>query len=247
MGYFSPEGPRVLAHRGLAVDAPENTLTAFEAAVRSGAAYVETDVHRSRDGVAVVSHDPTLDRVAGHRVRVGDLTAAELAAIDLGRGAGLPTLADALAAFPDTRFNIDVKEAAAVDATVDAVRSTGSIDRILLTSFDDARRRRLAGMLPGVATSVGSAGVVRALLTGRFGATAMRRAVRGAAALQVPERAGRVRIVSPGFVRAAHAAGLEVHVWTVNEPDDMRRLLAYGVDGLVTDRCDLALEIVARN
>ncbi|UOE45083.1 glycerophosphodiester phosphodiesterase [Agromyces larvae] len=245
MGYLSPGTPRVLAHRGLAVEVPENTLAAFDAAVRTGVHYVETDVHLSRDGVAIVSHDPTLERVAGREDRVSDLTSAELAAIDLGAGAGFPTLADALAAFPETRFNIDVKTEAAVEATADTVRAADAVDRVLLTSFADRRRRRLAALLPGVATSVGSAGVVRAILAGRFGAAAMRWAARGAVALQVPERAGRLRIVSPALVRAAHAAGVEVHVWTVNEPDDMRRLLALGVDGLVTDRCDLALAVIA--
>ncbi|WP_395243153.1 glycerophosphodiester phosphodiesterase family protein [Agromyces sp. MMS24-K17] len=195
-GYLSPGGPRVLAHRGLALDAPENTLRAFEAAARAGAAYIETDVHRSRDGVAIVSHDPTLDRVAGRPGRVGDLSTGELAAIDLG-GGGFPTLVEALDAFPAIRFNIDVKEEAAADATVAAVRAAGASDRVLLTSFDERRRRRLAALLPGVATSVGSFGVVRAVLAAPLGGRAVARAVAGAVALQVPERQGPVRVVSP--------------------------------------------------
>lgn len=243
--YLSPARPRVFAHRGLALSDPENTLPAFAAAVAAGAAYVETDVHRSSDGIAVVSHDPTLDRVARRPGRVGDLTAAELAAIDLGGGAGYPSLVDALAAFPETRFNIDVKEEAALTPTVAAVRAAGASDRVLLTSFDEGRRRRLARELPGVATSSGSAGVVRALLAAPFGGSALATAVHGAVALQVPERRGPVRVVSARLLAAAHAGGVEVHVWTVNDPLDMRRLLALGVDGVVTDRCDLALAEVA--
>ncbi|WP_394551872.1 glycerophosphodiester phosphodiesterase family protein [Agromyces sp. MMS24-JH15] len=242
-GWFSPAVPRVLAHRGLATDAPENTMPAFRAAVAAGARYLETDVHRSRDDVAIVSHDPTLARVGSRPERIGELTAAELAEVDLG-GAGLPTLAEVLAAFPGIRCNVDVKEEAAVGPTVEAIRAADAVDRVLLTSFSDSRRRRLARLLPGVATSVGSAGVVRAVVAAPLGARGIRWAIRGARALQVPERSGILRIVSPRLIAAAHAAGVEVHVWTVNDPDDMRRLLALGVDGLVTDRCDVALALI---
>ncbi|WP_350349921.1 glycerophosphodiester phosphodiesterase family protein [Agromyces sp. G08B096] len=244
-GYFEPASPRVLAHRGLALEAPENTLPAFEAARAVGAEYVETDVHLSRDGVAAIAHDPTLARVAGDEVPVSALTMDELRAVDLGAGAGFATLEEALDAFPTLRFNIDVKVEAAVEATVAAVRRTGSAGRVLLTSFSDRRRRRLATAVPGVATSAGRGGVVRAVFAAPLGRKgAMVRALAGAQALQVPERAGALRVVTPPLIALAHAAGAEVHVWTVNDPDDMRRLLALGVDGLVTDRADLALPLI---
>jgi len=244
--YFEPPAPRVLAHRGLAVDAPENTLLAFERAVDAGATYLETDVHVSADGIAVIAHDPKLARVAGRPEAVADLAIAELERIDLGSDQGFTTLAEALHQFPDLRFNIDVKAEGAVDATVSAIERTGAQERVLLTSFSDRRRRRLAVLLPGVATSVGSAGVVRSRL-----ASAVRnrslfvRALAGATALQIPERVGRMRLLSPALIAAAHAVGAEVHVWTVNDPGDMTRLLDLGVDGLVTDRADLALAVVA--
>jgi glycerophosphoryl diester phosphodiesterase len=244
--YFGPPAPRVLAHRGLAVDAPENTLLAFDRAVAVGARYLETDVHVSADGVAVIAHDPRLARVAGRPEAVADLAVAELERVDLGSSQGFATLAEALHQFPELRFNIDVKTDAAVDATVSAIEHTGARQRVLLTSFSDRRRRRIATRLPGVATSVGSAGVVRSRL-----ATAVRnrslflRALAGAGALQIPERVGRIRLVSPALIAAAHAVGAEVHVWTVNDPGDMERLLDLGVDGLVTDRADLALALIA--
>lgn len=237
----------MLAHRGLAVDAPENTMLAFELAVRAGADYVETDVHVSADGVAVIAHDPTLKRVAIGRVdRVADLSAQELRRVDLGEGQRVATLEEALHAFPRTRFNIDVKTDAATEATVEVVRRADAADRVLLTAFSDARRRRLAAMVPGVATSAGRASVLRARAASvTRNAPLLRRAVAGAHALQIPERVGRMRLLSPGLIDTAHAAGIEVHVWTVNDEPDMRRLVALGVDGIVTDRADLALRVIA--
>lgn len=245
-GYFEPSLPRVLAHRGLALEAPENTLLAFAKAVGIGCHYIETDVHVSRDGVAVVAHDPSLERVAHREVEVGRLTMAELRRIDLGHGQGFCALDEALDAFPETRFNIDVKVEGAVDAAVAAVSSAGATTRVLLTSFSDRRRLRLAALLPGVATSTGSAAVIRARLAGLTGSgQLLARVLRGARALQIPERAGPVRLVTAAFVDAVHRVGAEVHVWTVNEASDMRRLLDLGVDGLVTDRADVALPLAA--
>lgn len=244
--YFEPPGPRALAHRGLAVEAPENTLLAFAKAVTVGAQYIETDVHATHDGVAVVAHDASLDRVAGRDIAVGQLTMAELRRIDLGRGQGFASLEESLDAFPGTRFNIDVKGDAAVEPTVAAITRTRSAGRVLATSFSDRRRRRVAAQLPDVVTSAGSAGVLRFRIAASLGSQrAAVRALRGARALQVPERAGIVHVVTPRFVELAHRLGVEVHVWTVNEPADMTRLLELGVDGLVTDRVDLALPLIS--
>jgi glycerophosphoryl diester phosphodiesterase len=244
--YFEPRGPRALAHRGLAVDAPENTLLAFARAVAAGAHYIETDVHASHDGVAVVSHDPTLERVAGRDIAVGRLTMAELRRIDLGHAQGFASLEETLDALPDTRFNIDVKEEAAVDATVAAINRVRASNRVLVTSFSDRRRRKVASRLPGVVSSAGSAGVLRFRIAATVGSTkALLSSLRGARALQVPERVGVLRLVTPRFIEAAHRVGAEVHVWTVNDPAVMARLLDLGVDGLVTDRVDLALSLIA--
>ncbi|RXZ50523.1 glycerophosphodiester phosphodiesterase [Agromyces fucosus] len=247
--YFEPSRPRVLAHRGLALEAPENTLLAFAKAVAIGAEYVETDVHLTADGVAVVAHDPTLARVADRDVEVSKLTMAELRRIDLGHGQAFCSLEESLDAFPDTRFNIDVKIESAVEATVASVAKLRAGSRVLLTSFSEGRRRRLAAYVLDAATSVGGAGVVRTRLASLTGSTrAVSRALRGAHALQVPERIGVLPLVTERFVAAAHRAGAEVHVWTVNDPADMTRLLDLGVDGLVTDRADLALPLIlARN
>lgn len=221
-------------------------MLAFATAVAAGSAYVETDVHVSSDGVAVVAHDPTLQRVAGRDVEVSKLTVSELRRVDLGYGQGFCTLAEALDAFAETRFNIDVKVEAAASPTVEALERTGASDRVLLTSFSDRRRRRLGELVPDAVTSAGRGGVIRSLISIWLrSAPGLARSLAGAVALQVPECVGPLRIVSPRFVDAVHAAGAEVHVWTVNDPVDMVRLLDLGVDGLVTDRADLALPIAA--
>jgi glycerophosphoryl diester phosphodiesterase len=239
--FFDSPLPRVFAHRGLATAAPENTVAAFRAAVVAGADYVETDAHVTADGVAVLAHDPTIG-VAGRSIEIAAATASELGAIDLGSGAGVPLLVDALRALPTTRFNIDVKARAAVPAVAAAIRDAGALDRVLVTSFDGATRADILRALPGVVSSASSDLVARALLPARLGlAGVVRHVLRGVPCVQVPERHRGIAVVTRRSVRAFHAAGIEVHVWTVDDPDDMRRLIGLGVDGIVTDRCDVAL------
>jgi glycerophosphoryl diester phosphodiesterase len=243
--YLSPVGPRVFAHRGLAVDAPENTLLAFARAIAAGAQYIETDVHASADGVAIIAHDPDLSRVAGRKTRVDQLTLAELGKIDLGHGQSFCTLAQALDSFPDTRFNIDVKSAAAVSPVIATILTLKSTHRVLVASFDERRRSAVARGLPGVASSASAGRLIPALLAAVLGLVPLVRwALRGLVAVQVPERVAGVRVTRPAVIRAFHAAGVEVHVWTVNEPERMKQLLSLGVDGIITDRADLALRIV---
>lgn len=245
--FFVGDPPRVLAHRGLATEAPENTLLAFASAVGLGVTYLETDVHASADGVAVIAHDPELTRVAaGRHEKVSELSVAELAKVDLGEGQHMPTLVEALDAFPDARFNIDLKSAGSVAAAVAAVRATRAEHRVLLTSFSERRRRAAVRLLPEVATSASGPRFAVALLASVVrGGPAIRAALRGLHAVQIPERALGLDTVSPARVKAFQAAGVEVHVWTVNDPLQMRELLDRGVDGIVTDRADLAMELLA--
>jgi len=237
----------VLAHRGLAIEAPENTLLAFAKALAVGATHVETDVHVSADGVAMVSHDPDLRRLADRRVAVDHLTSQELRRVDLGWGQTFCSLAEALDGFPDVRFNIDIKIGAAVRPTVDAVLSVGATRRVLIGSFSPQRRMKAIRMLPGVATSISARGAVAAVAAARAGSLAsLRRILRDVQAVQLPESVLRMRSFTPRTIAAFHAAEVEVHAWTINEPAAMDRLLAIGVDGLVTDRADLGIEAVAR-
>lgn len=249
--FAASPAPRVLAHRGFvppdAEGIVENSVAAFAAAHASGAVYVESDCHLTADGVVVLFHDADLRRVTGDPRAVSAVRHGELESIMAERG-GLATAEDTLAAFPTLHFNLDVKAAAAA-APVGRLIAAHA-DRVLVTSFSDARRRlaleaaRHRGGEP--ATSAGRGTIVRVLSALATGSDALvARALRGVDALQVPERQGPIAIVTPRLVRAAHAAGVEVHVWTINDRIAMHRLLDLGVDGLVTDRADIALTTIA--
>lgn len=238
--YFAGRTPRVFAHRGLHTDVPENSASSFQAAVDAGVTFIETDVVGSRDGIAVISHDTTLDRVSTQTGLVNSLTAAELANVDIG-GEGFITLADALDRFPTTRFNIDVKDEGAIEGVVSAVRDADALDRVLLTSFSAARRRAVLSRLPGIASSPSATEFLVIAAAARLGITPPLPLVH---ALQIPERANGMTFVTERLVERYHRAGLEVHVWTVNDEVTMRRLLAMGVDGIVTDRADIAMSVV---
>lgn len=246
-GYLDPRPPRVLAHRGLALEAPENTMSAFIAAVDAGARFLETDVHATADGVAVIAHDPSLDRVAGRDVEIEQTLFRDLQRIDLGQGEHVPGLREALLALPDAHWNIDLKTDASVVPAVRAVVEAKATDRVLLTSFSERRRRQAAELVPGVATSASQSMVAKAIVAQRLGlAGRLRRILAPVVALQVPRRHRGVELVTARSVRAFQAAGVEVHVWTINDESEMRELLELGVDGIVTDRCDLALPLLPR-
>ena len=239
--FFAGATPRVFAHRGLHLDAPENTAGSFRAAIAAGATFIETDVVGSKDGFAIISHDTTLDRISTRTGRVSDHTAAELADIDLG-GEGFLTLAQALEQFPTARFNIDVKEANAIDGVVIAVNDAEAQDRVLIASFNAQRRRATTARLPGVASSPSA---TEFLVIAAAAAVGLATPLPLVHALQIPERANGITFVNEKLVERYHRAGLEVHVWTVNDDVTMRRLLALGVDGIITDRADIALGVVS--
>jgi glycerophosphoryl diester phosphodiesterase len=236
--YLDAPTPLAFAHRGGAAVGDENTAAAFARAVELGYRYVETDTHATRDGVAVVFHDPDLRRMTGDRRRIRDVTWADLASLRVNGDTAVPRLDDMLAAWPQVRFNVDVKAAPAIAPTVDAVRRTGAHDRVLLASFSDARLARIRREVgPAVATSLGAREVARLWATARLGQA--RTVPEGVVAAQVPARQSGVRVVTPRFVAVAHRLGLQVHVWTIDDPAEMRELLDLGVDGIMTDRIEV--------
>lgn len=246
VGFLDGAPPRSIAHRGLALGVAENTLEAFAAALEAGADILETDVHASSDGVAVICHDDDLSRIAGVDAPVERLSLSRLRELELVGGGRLATLVDALGRFPHARFNIDIKTGAALSPAVEEIRRSGAENRVLITSFAQRRRRRAVRALPSAATSASTPGVALALIGSRLrAAPVVRLALRKVDAVQVPRRHGPVTVVSPAFVRAVHQAGREVHVWTVNTPEEMDELLEMGVDGIVTDRCDLLADVFA--
>jgi glycerophosphoryl diester phosphodiesterase len=243
--FLASPPPRVFAHRGLAIDAPENSLLAFVRALAIGVLYLETDVRATLDGVAVLAHDPEI-RVDDVTLRpIATLTARELRSIDLGHGQTVPTLAEALDGFPDARFNLDIKSADAAAPAAAAIRAARAERRVLVTSFSEKRRRSALRSLTGVASSASAPTIALAVVASWLRlAPVVRRLLHDVVAIQVPERSYGVRVVTPRMIRHAHAAGAEVHVWTVNDRDDMARLWAMGVDGIVTDRADVALDLL---
>ena len=241
--YLDAPVPLASAHRGGAADGDENTAEAFARAVKLGYRYVETDVHATADGVPVVFHDASLERLTGTVGRVADLRWADLATLRVGGAGAVPRLDDVLAAWPDVRFNIDVKADAAAAPAVDVIHADSAADRVLLASFSDARLARLRALAgPRVATSLGRGEVTR-LLVSAWTRTPLR-LPRSAVAAQVPARHGRVPIVDRRFVTRAHRLGLQVHVWTIDDPAEMARLLDLGVDGLMTDRPAVLREVL---
>ena len=248
--YLDTPRPIAFAHRGGAADGDENSTAALARAVERGYRYIETDVHVSADDVPVLFHDDTLHRMTGDHRRVGDLTWKDLARLRDGQGTPLiPRLDEVLAAWPDIRFNIDIKTDRAVHATLATLRTAGAFDRVLIGAFSDARLarvRRLAG--PRLATSMGPREVAAfkaATYTGNLWPRARLGYARGAVALQVPIRYGPLRVVDQRFVDYAHQLGLDVHVWTVDDAASINALLDLGVDGIMTDRLDVLKDVYA--
>jgi len=248
--YFDIPRPHLFGHRGASGEAPENTMVAFERALAYGVPYLEMDCHATHDGEIVIHHDDTLERTTDSPRPISELRFAELERVDAGfrftadggrtfpfRGAGVrvPRLGEVLAAFPHARVNLEVKQAEPpiAEEVVRIVRRARAESRLLLAAEDEAVLAKVRALDPG--TALGSSLVdvvefVRAGAEGRLDSFAPR-----GHALQVPTHALGRPLVTADFLRAAHARGLEVHVWTINEPDEMRRLLALGVDGVMSD------------
>lgn len=234
--YLDHPAPLAFAHRGGSADGIENTAAAFRRAAGAGYRYFETDVHASADGRLVAFHDATLDRMTDARGRLSELPWSEIRQARVAGREPLPLFEELLEAFPEARWNVDIKAGPALEPLVDLIRRTDAWDRVCVGSFSEARvarAHRLAG--PRLATSYGVRGVLGLRLRS-YGIPVALRA--GAVCAQVPESQGGVRVVDRRFVREAHARGLQVHVWTVNEPARMAALLDLGVDGIMTDHIE---------
>ncbi len=243
---LDPAWPIAFAHRGGHDVAPENTMAAFEHAVSLGYRYLETDAHRTTDGVLVSFHDPDLTRTCGLDARIGEMTGSEVAGARV-RGADgtehpIPLMAELFEAFPDARFNIDAKSDESIEPLAALVTEFDALDRVCLASFKLSRLRRLRSLLgPRVLTNMSPTEVGSLRLVGRLHGGVPR-------AAQVPATAGQLTVVNERFVAGAHRRDIPVHVWTVNERAQMERLLDIGVDGIMTDETALLREVfVERN
>jgi glycerophosphoryl diester phosphodiesterase len=247
--------PIAIAHRGGADELPENTLPAFDAAVELGYHHLETDAHLSSDGVVFSFHDHVLERVTDRRGRLSQLSAAEISGADAayhfspdgqsfplrGTGIGVPTMEDVLTRWPGVFVNIDTKSDVVVEPLVELLRRLDAFDRVCIGSFSDERLRRVRRLSDGaICTSMGPAGITAAWLASRTG----RMPRLQADCLQVPVRARRLVVVDRRFVDAAQGAGLQVHVWTIDNSAEMTDLLDLGVDAIMTDRPRLLRDVL---
>ncbi len=245
--FLRSDGPLALAHRGdRRRHPPGNTWTALASAVDLGVHVVETDVQTSADGVVVLFHDDRLDDATTGSGAVGDHDWADLRRLRYrhdGRELddGLVPFADVLDRWPDLRLNVDVKTDAAVEPVVELVHDRGALDRVCLTAFDRSRIgriRRLAG--DGACTGLARWEIVAV----RVAAWTRLPVPTPGHVVQVPRRRGPIPVVDRTFLRAAHGRGLHVHVWTVDDPAEMRRLLDLGVDGLITNDPATLLDVI---
>jgi len=240
--FLDNDGPIAFAHRGGAGVHPENTERAFRHAVELGFTHLETDVHVTADGVAIAFHDESLDRVTDREGTIAELPWSEVRRARVSGTDEIMRLDDLLAAFPDTRINLDPKHDAAVEPLAAALRATDAVERVCVCSFDDERTERVRSIVgPELCVGAGPRTITALVLR------SLRLPVRVPAVhvAQVPLKHGRVPIVRRGFVNAAHRLGIQVHVWTIDERAEMERLLDLGVDGLMTDRPETLRDVFA--
>lgn len=222
-------------------------MSAFEAAIKLGFEYLETDARATKDGVVLAFHDATLDRVTDRTGRICELSYDEVAAARIHGVEPIPRLEEVLSAWPDARVNIDAKDAETVVPLARAIDRSGAHERICLASFSDRRRAgvlsRLAAPVvcsPGARIMTGFRSVASVLGPARAAGMMLREVD----CLQVPMRFGRVTMVSEALVAGVHAASKQVHVWTINDEPTMHHLLDIGVDGIMTDRADVLRDVL---
>jgi len=241
-GFLDLPRPHAFAHRGFAPDGAENSMAAFERAVALGYRYLETDVRVTADGVALAFHDARLDRVTDGRGRIAALPWSRVQRARIAGREPIPLLADLLAAWPDVRINVDVKAENTLWPTIEAIRRTGTLHRVCVGAFATRRIETVRRALgPELCTSLGPRAAMRLRLPGADRSRG--RPLEGQCA-QVPARIGRRVFLDARYLAAAHARGLAVHAWTVNDEAEMVRLLDLGVDGIMTDRADVLRDVL---
>ncbi|GAA3206004.1 glycerophosphodiester phosphodiesterase [Actinocorallia longicatena] len=243
--FLDHDGPIPFAHRGGKKGAPENSLTAFQRAVDHGYRYIETDAQATADGVLLAFHDPTLGRVTDRRGRLSKLPYSTVSAAKIGGTEPIPLLEDVLGQFPGTRFNIDIKDRPAITPLIRVLHRTKAWNRVCITSFSGRRLAQLRARAPlftrePVCTALGPGGIAAL----RVGGGLARAAAEGVACAQIPYNLGPLPFATAEFVARAHAHGLAVHAWTVNETATMERLLDAGVDGIMTDDLTALREVM---
>jgi len=257
--FFNSDRPMVIAHQGGEGLRPSNTMLAFANAVALGVDVLEMDVHSTSDGTLVLIHDDTVDRTTDGSGRVQEFTLAELQQLDAGeywtpddgatypyrgQGARIPTLEEIVTAFPQMKFNIEIKqiEPSIAAPLCDLLRDHGLTERALIASFHPTAMNEFRAACPEVATSMVEDEIRPFFILNTIFLGALYRPP--GTAFQVPEYSGNLHVLTPRFVRGAHGNNVAVHPWTIDDPADMARFLDMGVDGIITDRPDIMIEVL---
>ncbi len=260
--YLAGSRPLVLGHQGASAYAPSNTIPSFRKALEMGADILEMDIHLTKDGVIVVSHDDTVDRMTDGTGRIRDLTLAELQRLDAGyrfspdagktfpyrgQGISIPTLEEVFRTFPDARMNLEIKEG---DQPIEVplanlVHAMGMTQKVLVTSFYDDALGRFRRLAPGVATAAAKQEILGFVIQWKAGLSFLYHA--HSDALQIPDdvkESSGIDLARPSLIQAAHRWNQKVQYWTVNDPAEMKRLIQMGADGIITDRPDVAVAVL---
>lgn len=259
---FLTARPWNIAHQGGEEVWPSNTMLAYQNAVNLGVDMLEMDMHSTKDGVLVMSHDDTLDRLTNTKGKISEMALSEVLAADAGytltpagktgfpyRGQGIQVaqMKDVLTAFPNTPMTIEIKQASPSLAApfCQLLRDTKMADKVIVASFSDTALNEFRAACPEVITSMTEKELRPLVLLSGLGLSGLAKAPGQVA--QVPVRSGDLEVVTPEFLRAMHARGVAVQVWTINDEAEMRRLIALGVDGIITDRPDLLKRVLAEH
>jgi len=243
-GYLGACPPRAIAHRGGSLEWTENTMAAFQGAWDLGFTYFELDVRATADGVLVVFHDDSMERLAGRPEAVEECTIEQLAEVRLGAAnAAIPTLEEVLTTFPDVRIHLDVKDASSIDPLCNLLTRLDDPGRFCVACFAPRPLARIRAQLgEGYLTNLSIPEMGR-LRSASFGLPSG--PIKGFVA-SVPPKNGRLRVVDRRFVDAAHERGIEVHVWTIDDSSQMEELLDFGVDAIMTDRPTVLKELLVK-
>ena len=239
--YLNQPGCSIFAHRGGCLESSENTINAFQYAIELGSHYIETDVQLSKDGKVYIFHDDSLLRIAGIDQKFSDLNSAEIDTIKIFKNESIPTLAEVLETFPDSKFNIDLKTDAVAIPALEILKKHNAEGRICIASFSDKRIELAKSYLPGVCTSMGPNQILRIrLATWKLISPKI-----SSDCVQIPIYKYGIKLATKKLVAFCHAHNLKVHVWTINDADTMNKLIEIGVDGIITDKPRLLKEVLS--
>ena len=234
--YLEHDGLLAFAHRGGAGAWPENTMPAFQGAVDLGYRYIETDVHATRDGVLLAFHDDQLDRVTDMQGVIAEMDYAQVRKARIAGTEPIPLMAELLSTWPDIRINIDPKRDNAAEPLIKLLRNAGAVERVCVNSFSDRRTAGIRKALgPKLCTGMGPLSTGRLRFSSWMGPAGFLLGGFAEGCAQIPVEQYGIRLVDRALIDKAHELGLQVHVWTIDEEAEMRRLIDLGVDGIMTD------------